>query len=101
MRALHGGIHCLVMCIMYKVSDKIVFREIDDGIVLINLKSGYYYSFNGSACFIFTLLRKEKNTTEVVDELMTEFNISEEKAVADLKQFIESLEKEEIVIREN
>ncbi len=87
------------MCIKYKISDKIIFREVDDGIVLINLDSGFYYSFNGSACFIFNMLNKDKNTVEVVDKLKVEFNVSEEEARNDLKQFIETLEKEEIVSR--
>ncbi|MEN8209753.1 MAG: PqqD family protein [Candidatus Fermentibacteria bacterium] len=83
----------------YKISERIVSREVDDGIVLINLDSGFYYSFNGTACFIFNMLKKDKDTAEVVDELKAEFDISEEEARDDLKKFIGTLEKEEIVSR--
>ena len=89
------------MCTKYKISDKIVFREVDDGIVLINLESGFYYSFNGSACFIFNMLNRDKDTGEVVDKLKAEFNISEEEARNDLNEFVGTLEKEEIVSRLN
>lgn len=87
------------MSIKYSISDRIVYREVDEGIVLIDLDSGFYYSFNGTAGFIFNLLKKDKGTVEVIDELKTEFNISEDEARGDLEQFIETLEQEKIVSR--
>lgn len=86
---------------MYRVSDKVVFREIDDRIVLINLESGFYYSLNESGCFIFNLLRKNKDLPEVLNELRGKYGVSVETADKDLEQFIEALEKEKIIIRSN
>ena len=84
--------------IMYRVSDKVVFREIDEKIVLINLESGYYYSLNECGRFIFNLLRKNKNMPEVLEEIKIEFSVSSETANMDLEQFIEELERENIII---
>lgn len=86
---------------MYRISDKVVFREIDDRIVLINLESGFYYSLNESGCFIFNLLRKNKDLPEVLDELRGKYGVSVETADKDLGQFIEALEREKIIIRSN
>ena len=83
----------------YRISDRIVYREVDDGIVLINLDSGFYYSFNGTARFIFDMLKKDRDTAQVIDGLQSEFSITEEKARSDLSEFIEALEKEDIVSR--
>ncbi len=86
---------------MYRVSDKVVFREIDEKIVLINLESGYYYSLNECGRFIFNLLRKNKNMPEVLEEIKIKFNVSSETANRDLEQFIEELERENIIILSN
>ena len=86
---------------MYKVSDKVVFREIDDRIVLINLESGYYYSLNECGRFIFNLLRKNKNMPEVLEAIKSKFKVSLETAKGDLEQFIEELEKEKIITLSN
>ncbi len=86
---------------MYRVSDKVVFREIDEKIVLINLESGYYYSLNECGRFIFNLLRKNKNMPEVLEEIKIEFSVSSETANMDLEQFIEELERENIIILNN
>jgi hypothetical protein len=86
---------------MYKVSDKVVFREIDDKIVLINLESGYYYSLNECGRFIFNLLIKNKQIHEVLEEINSRFEVSMETAKSDLEQFIGELEKEKILILNN
>ena len=89
------------MCIRYRINDKVVYREVDDGIVLINLESGFYYSFNGSARFIFDLLNRNRDTGEVVEKMMAEFDITDDEARKDMNEFLEALEKEDIVAKIN
>lgn len=86
---------------MYRISDKVVFREIDEKIVLINLESGYYYSLNECGRFIFNLLKKKKNIPDVLEAITKNFKISSEAANRDLELFIEELERENIIILNN
>ena len=83
---------------VFRVSDRVVYREIDDKIVLINLDSGFYYSLNEVGCFIFTRLLKSKEVDGILDEIESSFNVSQKEAREDFDGFVESLKKEKIIL---
>jgi len=82
---------------LFRVNERVVFREIDDRIVLINLDSGYYYSLNEVGCFIFNQILKNKGIDDILDEIEGHFEVSQGKAREDLEEFMGTLEKEQII----
>ena len=82
---------------MLKLSKKVVFKEVDDQIVLIHLDSGFYYSLNETASFILQLIQQEKDKDEIVASLCDEYDVSEGQARQDLDECLESLRQEEIL----
>jgi len=84
---------------MFKVNNNIVFREVDDKIVLINLESGFYYSLNECGRFVFNLLCDHLDLTEIIDKITAKYDVTENKVTKDLEQFIGNLELENIVVR--
>ncbi|MCX5753130.1 MAG: PqqD family protein [Candidatus Krumholzibacteria bacterium] len=81
-----------------RVSDRVVYREIDDKIVLINLDSGFYYSLNEVGCFIFNRILKSKEVGDILDEIESTFEVSQREAREDLDGFVESLRREKIIL---
>jgi DNA polymerase III delta prime subunit len=84
----------------FKVSDKVVFREIEDKIVLINLDTGFYYSLNELGRFIFNEILKKREIVNIVDEIQDTYEVPEEEAREDLQEFLQSLKAEKIVVQE-
>jgi len=82
---------------LLKLSDKVVFREIDSMIVLINLETGYYYSLNEIGRFIFNRIYRGLNLEAILEGIIIDFQVSEDSAREDLDSFIRTLEEESIL----
>ena len=83
---------------MFKVSDRVVFREIDDKIVMIHLDSGFYYSLNEVGCFIFNQLLKSRDIDDILNEIQSSYEVPKGEAREDIEEFVESLMKEKIIL---
>ncbi len=98
MRKYALGSLCLEGKGVFRVSARVVYREIDDKIVLINLDSGFYYSLNEVGCFIFNRILKSKEVGDILDEIESSFEVSKGEAREDIEEFVESLKREKIVL---
>lgn len=65
---------------------------------MINLESGFYYSLNEAGRFIFTLLLDDMDFPEIMKNLTHHFGISRVRAKRDLREFLDSLSKEQVII---
>jgi DNA-directed RNA polymerase delta subunit len=86
--------------VFLKVSDKVVFREIDDKIVLINLDTGFYYSLNEVGRLIFNEILKSKEVVDIVHEIRNAYEVPEREAREDLQEFLQSLRAEKIIVQQ-
>lgn len=82
---------------MFKISDKVVFRKVEDKVVLINLETGYYYSLNKMGGLIFNSIRDGRHHSDILNDIKREFDVSESKAEDDFNSFIEELKREAIL----
>jgi len=82
---------------LFKISDKVVFRKVENKIVLINLENGYYYSLNKMGGFIFNSIRDGRHTSNILNDIKRDFDVSESKAEDDFNSFIEELKEEAIL----
>ena len=77
----------------------ILFEDFDDEIVAINLKSGYYYSINGSGILIWELLTKSFSPRQIIKIHTNAFPGTDAEFEQSIKDFITELESEGILVQ--
>lgn len=83
----------------YKInSEDITYRIIDNQAVILNLKTGNYYSLNETGTFIWELLNKGINRQDLIDRVIEEFGVDKKIAIRDVKFLLKDLISEKIVI---
>lgn len=78
-------------------SDRIVWRNIEEEAVILNLDSGYYYSLNELGTKIWQLLIKNKTTAEIISFVYKEYDINKNKIKKDLLKIINELKRENLI----
>ena len=85
--------------IKYKVeiSDDVVSRNLQGEVVLLNLKTGSYYSLDSTGTKMWELIQEYKSFEKVLELLLKEYDISEAQCREDLLNFISTLEEKELI----
>lgn len=86
----------------YLVNDeKIVTREIDGNLIILDTEKGDFLSIEGTGKFIFERISKQMPVKKIINELRTGFKIDEKIDISeDVNSFIKELLERQI-IREN
>jgi hypothetical protein len=87
----------------FRKSKDFVFRQIDEETILVPIKNnvgdmGCLYTLNEVGAFVWGLIDGHKTIEEIHQCLLKEFDVSADKAIEDLKQFVNQLESIEAVI---
>lgn len=86
----------------YKInSEDITYRIIDNEAVILNLKTGDYYSLNATGAFIWKLLENKMTTNTLTDKVVEEFGIDKKDAIRDIKLLLKDLISEKMIRQEN
>ena len=72
-------------------ADGIVWRQVGDELVLLELESGRYLSVNQTGATLWPLLLEGCPATRLVDELVQSYGIAPEQAREDADRFLASL----------
>ena len=64
------------------------FNEIDDEIVMLNIKKGEYYNFNSVASFIWNHFSQPKSLDSLLELLKRQYQVSPDECERDTKLFI-------------
>lgn len=78
----------------FKTTENIAWRNVNDEIVILNLKSGEYFTLNDVGQVIWTAITDEKNVEEIKMKIIDEYDVSKEKATGDIMQFITGMIEE-------
>jgi hypothetical protein len=78
---------------------EVLFRERSDESVLLNLKSGRYFSLDAVGTRIWQLLLEGRTLEATMVQLMREYDVSREELQADIAAFVRSLEAHGLVVR--
>ena len=73
--------------IKYKFNDQIKYRDLGEMLMAYNTDNGDTYEFNEIGGEIFKLLAKEMDINDIIQQLLTEYNVQEE----DIKEDIEDI----------
>ncbi len=80
-------------------TDELVWREIDDELVAVDIASSAYLSTNRTGTVLWQMLAEGTTRAELVDRLVESFGISSEHAAADVDAFLKDLEARELLTR--
>ena len=68
-----------------------VSTPLDREMVLLNLKSGKYYSLNRVGGVIWELLQKPQTLSQIIDSLLDRFDVDRARCESDVREVIASL----------
>ena len=74
-----------------KISDNVVWRDLEGEIVILNLTSGVYFSVDGVGTRIWILMAEQVATEEIVRQLIAEFEVEEAQLRSDMESLVKDL----------
>ncbi len=82
----------------YKKNPSVVCTELDDGAVLLNLDTKYYYNLNETGLRIWQIMEESQDLGEMADKLSNEYEVDIEKAKSSVLKLVEDLEKDGLIM---
>ena len=73
------------------VGDDVVARAVGDEMVLLNLESGTYFTLNAVGALVWRGLENSESIANIVGCVISEYEVSPERATADVQHLISSL----------
>ena len=86
--------------IKWSISTEVLSSMIDDEVVLMSIKEGYYFSLEPVGSRIWIMLSEQPaNIQELVDKLMTEYDIDSDTCMKDVQVFIDEMTSKNLIIK--
>jgi len=79
------------------ISDKVLSTDIDDEMVLLDMKSEKYFGFDEIGASIWQAIQRNDSLTEVYEILLTEYRVKPEILKNDLLDFVKELEERGVI----
>lgn len=83
---------------MYKLNEKITYREVDDTLLIITPWNNLIHSTESVGKDVFLMIVQHLSFNEISLKITQDYDITEEEANHDIKEFIDSLIVKEILI---
>lgn len=85
----------------YKKSQNHIASKIQDEVVMVDIDLGKYFTLNDVGSAIWEILNAESSLEEIVDQLMTQYDIDRETCHAETAHFLKELIKNKLVEKTN
>jgi hypothetical protein len=72
----------------FETSDNIAWRNINEEVVILNLKSGEYFTLNDVGQVIWLAITDKNNIEEIRQKVVDNFDVSPENAAKDIDKFL-------------
>lgn len=80
-----------------KVKKGFITQKLDKKTVLFDGEKSILYTFNETASYLFSLLKRGKNKKELIAALLKKYEVTEKKARKDVEELLNDLRKKKIV----
>jgi hypothetical protein len=80
-----------------KIADKLIWRETDDGLVIVDPALGKVRVLNGVGADIWKMVEAGKSVGEIEQELVVTYGISAELAATDVQNFLADLKSRQLL----
>jgi hypothetical protein len=81
--------------------DHFVSTPVDDGVVILDLNKGVYYSFTETAAAIWGLFEEDRGQSEIEAALVKRFDVSAEVCAVKVADFIGELAAKDLIRQVN
>jgi hypothetical protein len=78
-------------------SPEIVFNKLDEEIMMMSIKNSEYYGLDNIASRVWEILTKPSTLSEIVETLLEEYEVSEDRCYADVTEFLMALEEKKLI----
>lgn len=85
----------------YKINTKVISKEIDEQIFILDANEGKLRSLNPVASLIWIQLKKPKSLAQLVDKILEEFDVEEKTAHRDAQEFLRKYLKKGLIKKLN
>jgi len=82
-----------------KIPEHVLFQEVDGEAVLLSLDQGFYYGLDELGTRIWKLLDDGLGMEQVVDAVVTDYDVEREQAHQDIVKFLDELEESGLITR--
>jgi hypothetical protein len=79
-------------------ADDVVWREVGDELIVLELATSTYLTLNGTAKHLWLTLADGATFDELVDSLAGRYRISDEQARTDATSFLEALTARDLIV---
>ena len=77
----------------FAVSPSVVFRQMDDGAVLLDLQSGVYFGLDEVGTRVWTLRMEQKTPDAVCEAMLAEFDVEPGVVADDVRRLVAELQQ--------
>ncbi|MCP4216185.1 MAG: PqqD family protein [bacterium] len=84
-----------------RIPEQVTWKILKSGTVLLNLKTGDYYTLNETASEIWNLVLEDKKKDEIISAVCDIYDISKEQAGQDVSKTFSFLESESLLKRKD
>jgi len=77
-----------------RIQEDVLFQELQGEAVLLNLKTGVYLGLNQVGTRIWQLLQEDGTLQRVMDVMLQEYEVAQEKLQTDLLNLVGQMEKQ-------
>lgn len=81
----------------FECKNSLISTTIDDELVLLDMDSGFYFALNSVGHDIWQLLEQGKSQEEVIQQLLSEYEVTEEVCRQEVTSFLADLSKHALV----
>jgi hypothetical protein len=80
------------------IPQNILFREIDDEAVILNIDSEHYYGLDNIGTRMWSLLAASETIQAAFDAMLAEYEVEPERLKADMEKLIKKLADKRLVV---
>ena len=81
----------------YKIAEDVLSKSVNDEEVIVNLNTGTYFGLNPTGTVIWNHLKKGSDPTVILNDLLEQFDSSEEELQQDMVQFVAHLQSQKLL----
>lgn len=79
------------------ISDNVLFQEIDNEYVLLNMETELYFGLNEIGAKVWQIISQDGETDGLIEKISAEYDVQEEVLTTDIYQLLNELNEEELI----
>jgi len=81
-----------------QVADDVVWSQVGEDIVILNVASGYYFGLGGVAARVWSFIVAQTATDEILTNIILEYEVEADRARNELQALVDDLVRERLVV---